>query len=387
MNHHNSYHAKTFKGLERILARELEDLGAENISIGNRGVDFSGGKSMLYKTNFCLRTALRILVPWFSYRAQNENQLYKEIRKIDWSQVLDVHKTFMIDPVVFSSIFRNSQYVALRIKDAIVDQFRSETGLRPSVDRNQPDLRINVHVNQDRFLISLDSSGDPLFKRGYRKNAHAAPLNEVLAAGMILLTGWNGQKPFIDPMCGSGTLAIEAALIAAGIPPGVFRKGFAFEKWKDYDNNLFTRVIETLPQEKRLQVPIYAFDIDEASTKLARDNILSAELQDYISVEKRDFLTPEEVFSPSVMVINPPYGERIGGAEIQMLYKRIGDALKKSYPGSEAWILSASKEGMKQLGLKAERKITLYNGALECKYQKFRLFDGTFKEYKKNSAQ
>src|SRR6056297_771782 len=381
MNYHNRYHAKTLKGLEGVLARELQEIGAEQIAIVNRGVDFSGGKSMLYKSNFCLRTALRILVPWFSFHAQDEKVLYREIRKIDWSQVLNVHKTFTIDPVVFSSIYRNSQYVALRIKDAIVDQFRSETGLRPSVDRKQADLRINVHVNQDRFLISLDSSGDPLYKRGYRKNAHVAPLNEVLAAGMILLTGWDGQKPFIDPMCGSGTLAIEAATIAIGIPPGVFRKGFAFEHWKGFDKELFMRALESLPNEKALQVPLFAFDVDETSIIMTRDNIRNAGLQDYISVEQRDFLTPEKTYSPSVIVINPPYGERIGGDDINMLYKGMGNALKKAYPGSEAWILSASKEGMKQLGLKAEKKFTLYNGALECKYQKYRLFKGSFKDY------
>ena len=386
MKYHNGYHAKTLKGLEGVLARELQEIGAEQIAIVNRGVDFSGGKSMLYKSNFCLRTALRILVPWFSFRAQDEKVLYREIRKIDWSQVLDVQRTFTIDPVVFSSIYRNSQYVALRIKDAIVDQFRSETGLRPSVNRKQADLRINVHVNQDRFLISLDSSGDPLYKRGYRKNTHTAPLNEVLAAGMILLTGWDGQKPFIDPMCGSGTLAIEAATIATGIPPGVFRKGFAFEHWKDFDKELFTRVLESLPNEKALQVPLYAFDVDETSIIMTRDNIRNAGLQDYISVGQHDFLTPEKTYSPSVIVINPPYGERIGGDDIKMLYKGIGDALKKAYPGSEAWILSASKEGMKQLGLKAEKKFTLYNGALECKYQKYRLFKGSFKDYKVKSA-
>ena len=256
-----SYHAKTLKGLEPWLAKELDELGATDVQAVNRGVNFSGGRAMMYKVNVASRLALRVLLPIARFRITDEPSLYKQIMRIDWSEYMDIKTSFAVDAVVFSRIFRNSHFVSLKVKDAIADQFRSKTGLRPSVNLKDPDLLINIHISETHATLSLDSSGGSLHKRGYRTRTYEAPISEVLAAGMIMISGWKGDTPFIDPMCGSGTVAIEAALIAANIPPGIFRKGYGFERWKDFDPDLMKRVLESLPSEQKVEVPILASDI------------------------------------------------------------------------------------------------------------------------------
>jgi len=381
-----TFHAKTLKGFENILADELRALGAENVEPVNRGVNFSGGRAMLYKANYCLRTALRILMPIARFNAYNEQRLYSSISKIDWSEYMTVKKTFAIDAVVFSKVFTNSLFVEQKIKDAIVDQFRDKSSIRPSVNTKSPDIRINVHVTETSFLISLDSSGDSLHKRGYRIKNHVAAINEVLAAGMVMLTGWKGETPFVDPMCGSGTIAIEAALIAANIPPGVFREKFAFENWMDFDPVLFERVLENLPPTREIQVPILASDVDQESVNQSRANIRSAKLDDVITLEKIDFMEYQEQSEEVLLVINPPYGERITVLDIESMYRGIGTALKHKFGGSKAWLFTSNLEALKFIGLKPDKKLTLFNSNLECRYVKYSLFRGKLKEHKSNSA-
>ncbi len=380
-----TFHAKTLKGLENILAEELRLLGADNVEPVNRGVNFTGGRALLYKANFCLRTALRILMPISRFSAHNEQRLYNNISRIDWSQYLTVKKSFVIDAVVFSKVYTNSLYVEQKIKDAIVDQFREKSSLRPPVNTKTPDVRINVHVNETSFLISLDSSGDSLHKRGYKTKSHIASINEVLAAGMILLTDWRGEKPFIDPMSGSGTIAIEAALIAGNIPPGVFRKKYAFEDWLDFDPVLYERVMENLPPTREINVPILATDIDGESVSMIRANVRSAKLEDVITVNKQDFMEYPEQQDNAILVINPPYGERIVVADIEAMYSGIGSTLKHSFGGSKAWLFTSNFEAIKHIGLKPDKKLTLYNANLECRYIKYSLFKGKLKEHKSNS--
>lgn len=375
------FHAKTLKGLENVLADELRQLGAENIEAVNRGVNFTGGRAILYKANFCLRTALRILMPVTRFTAHNDRRLYSAIFRIDWSQYLSVKKTFAVDAVVFSRTFTNSLYVEQKIKDAIVDQFMEQTSLRPSVNTKYPDVRINVHVSETSFLISLDSSGESLHKRGYRKGTHIASMNEVLAAGLVLLTGWKGEKPFLDPMCGSGTLPIEAALIAGNIPPGVFRKRFAFEDWLDFDQVLYDRVLENLPPTKEIKVAIKAADISNESVHQARANVRAAKLDDIISVEKQDFMECPVQEDEMLLLMNPPYGERIEVAEIEELYRNIGSVLKHRFGGSKAWLFSSNLQAIKHVGLKPDKKLTLYNANLECKYLAYSMFKGKRKEF------
>lgn len=380
-----TFHAKTLRGLENILAEELRLLGADNIETVNRGVNFTGGRAMLYKANYCLRTALRILMPISRFTAHNEQRLYNNISRIDWSQYLTVKKSFVIDAVVFSKVFTNSLFIEQKIKDAIVDQFREKSSLRPPVNTKSPDIRINVHVHETSFLISLDSSGDSLHKRGYKRQSHLASLNEVLAAGMVLLTGWHGEKPFIDPMSGSGTIAIEAALIAGNIPPGVFRKRYAFEEWLDFDPALYERVLENLSPTKEINEPIVASDIDPEAIQMIRANVRSVKLEDIITVKKLDFKEYPVQSDNAVVVINPPYGERLMVSDIEALYGSIGTTLKHSFGGSKAWIFTSNFQALKHVGLKPDKKITLYNANLECKFLKYSMFKGKLKEYKSSS--
>jgi len=380
-----TFHAKTLKGLENTLAEELRLLGADNIEAVNRGVNFTGGRALLYKANFCLRTALRILMPISRFTAHNEQRLYTNISRIDWSQYLTVKKSFVIDAVVFSKVYTNSLYVEQKIKDAIVDQFRERSSLRPPVNTKSPDVRINVHVNETSFLVSLDSSGDSLHKRGYKTQSHMASINEVLAAGMVLLTDWRGEKPFIDPMSGSGTIAIEAALIAGNIPPGVFRKRFAFEDWLDFDPTLYERVLENLPPTREINVTINASDVDPEAIKMIHANVRSAKLEDIITISKIDFKEYPEQQDNAVVVMNPPYGERLVVSDIEAMYGDIGTTLKHRFGGSKAWLFTSNREALKHVGLKPDKKLTLYNASLECKYVKYSLFKGKLKEYKSNS--
>ena len=377
--------AKTFHGLEEILAKELTELGASNIEIGNRMVAFTGDKALMYKANFCLRTAIRILKPIKHFKANTADEVYDNIKSIAWENYLDNTKSFAVDAVVFSNEFRHSKFVAYKVKDAIVDYFRDTTGERPSVRINNPDVLLNIHIAEDRCTLSLDSSGESLHRRGYRQEAVEAPLNEVLAAGMILMTGWKGECDLIDPMCGSGTIPIEAALIARNIAPGVFRKEFAFEKWVDFDQDLFDSIYNDDSQEREFNHKIYGYDNNPKANEIAVRNVKAAGLSKEIELKLQPFQQFEQPKEKSIIITNPPYGERISTDDLLGLYKMIGERLKHAFAGNDAWILSYRDECFDQIGLKPSVKIELYNGALECQFRKYQLFDGKYKAFRQEN--
>lgn len=370
--------AKTFFGFEEILAKELQQLGAQNVEMGTRMVSFVGDKGFMYKANLALRTALKILKPIYHFRAFNEVSLYKGIQGIDWSQYLNAHQAFVVDVTLHSEHFNHSQFVALKTKDAIVDQFRDKFGKRPSIDKDFPDLRINIHIDKDQCSVSLDSSGDSLHHRGYKTATNIAPINEVLAAGMLLLSGWDGQGDFIDPMCGSGTILAEAAMIACNIPANINRKEFAFERWSDWDNELFDQIMNSLMKKiKEFHYTITGYDKAPSAVMKAKDNIKNANLDEYVKIYERNFFdTEKETRGPLHMVFNPPYGERLD-IEMERFYREIGDTLKQSYPGTNAWFITANLEALKFVGLKPSRKIKLFNGKLEARLVKYEMYEGS----------
>ena len=368
--------AKTFAGLEELLAKELEAIGAEHIEIGNRMVTFEGDKEMLYRANFCLRTAVKVLRPIRQFKASDPDQVYEEVKKIEWSNYMDADQTFIVDAVVFSDEFRHSRFAAYRVKDAIADYFREKTGRRPNVGISNPDLRVNLHISEQDVTISLDSSGESLHHRGYRVGSVAAPLNEVLAAAIVMLTGWDGQSDLIDPMCGSGTILIEAALIARNIYPGVFRKEYAFERWKDFDPDLFDKIYNDDAQEREFHHHIYGYDINRHAVSIAQENAKSAGVSDIVSIAQQDFRDFEQPAEPAIIITNPPYGERITTDDILGLYEDIGRTLKHSFVGGDAWILSLHEECFAHIGFRPSTRYILYNGALECELRKYQVFEG-----------
>lgn len=368
-------------GLEPVLAEELQTLGATEIYPGKRAVFFEGDLELLYRANYCLRTALRILVPIRECKARNEDDLYRQISAIDWSQYLGPNDTLAVDAVTNSEVFRHSKYVALKTKDAIVDQFRRLTGVRPDVDVTNPHLRINVHVGHTEVTVALDSSGDSLHKRGYRLDSVEAPINEVLAAGMILLSGWRGEVPFLDPMCGSGTLAIEAALLAHGIPPQQLRQQFGFMRWKNFDRALWATVRQEAPGPAPEVAPlIFASDKDFQAVKIANLNAIAAGLEGKVKIERARFETLTPPPAPGLLMMNPPYDQRLELQFIEDFYGAIGDRLKQCYAGYQAWIISAHLDALKNIGLRASRRFPLFNGNLECKLLKFDLYAGSKKK-------
>lgn len=379
--------AKTFQGLEEVLAEELTNLGANDVQLGRRMVSFTGNKEMMYKANFCLRTAIRILKPIKHFQAKDADEVYNQIKQIKWEDYLDADKTFAIDAVVFSEEFRHSKFVAYKVKDAIVDYFVELNGKRPSVRINNPDISLNIHIAQTKCTLSLDSSGESLHRRGYRQEAVEAPLNEVLAAGMILMTGWHGQCDLIDPMCGSGTIPIEAGLIARNISPGVFRKEFAFEKWTDFDQDLFDNVYNDDSQEREFTHKIYGYDNSPQANTIATHNVKAAGLSKDIILKVQPFQQFETPKEKSVLITNPPYGERISTHDLLGLYQMIGERLKHAFTDQDAWILSYRQECFDQIALKPSRKIPLYNGSLECEFRKYQIFGGKYKEYKKSEVE
>ena len=379
--------AKTFQGLEEILAEELTTLGANDIQIGRRMVSFIGDKRMMYKANFCLRTAIRILKPIKNFTAKDADEVYNQIQAIPWEEYLDVNKTFAIDAVVFSEEFRHSKFVSYKVKDAIVDYFREKTGKRPSVRINNPDVLLNIHIAHTTCTLSLDSSGESLHRRGYRQEQVEAPLNEVLAAGMVLMTGWRGECDLIDPMCGSGTIPIEAALIARNIAPGVFRKGFAFEKWVDFDSEMFDEIYNDDSQEREFTHKIYGYDNSPKANEIATHNIKAAGVSKDVTLKLQPFQQFEQPQEKSIIVMNPPYGERISTNDLLGLYQMIGERLKHAFVGNEAWVLSYREECFDQIGLKPSKKVPLFNGALECEFRKYEIFDGKYKEFKSQEGE
>ncbi len=375
--------AKTLFGLEGVLADELRALGAREIQPFNRLVAFKGDLRLLYRANLCCRTAIRVLKRIRKFNAADEKELYAEVRKIDWSRYLDETGSLAIDPVVTRSTFTNSLFVAQLTKDAIVDQFRERTGARPSVRLENPDLRLNLHMNENIVSLYLDSSGDSLHRRGYRTEANVAPMNEVLAAGIILLSGWDGASPFADGMCGSGTFVIEAALIARKIPPGAFRKEFGFERWKDYDPALYREVFQeaTAEEQEKLPFEIVGSDLDAQSVRVATRNVRNAGLENDVRIECRSFeeQTPPRGASAKLsasrgmLILNPPYGERIAVQQINTLYRMIGDTLKKKYVGWTACVVSGNPEALESLGLRPSKVTKLFNGPIECRLLEFQV--------------
>ena len=372
--------AKTMFGFEELLEKELKDLGALNVEKGVRSVSFEGDKGFMYKANLCLRTAIKILKPIHSFRVKSEQDLYDKIYQMDWNSYLSYDHTFAIDATVNSNLFNHSLYIALKTKDAIADKFREQHDKRPSVDLKYPDLRINVHIQNTDCTISLDSSGQSLHQRGYKTATNIAPINEVLAAGLLLLSGWDGQSDFMDPMCGSGTIPIEAAMIACNIPANINRKEFAFEKWGDYDEDLFDKIVEiSLKKARDFHHKIYAYDKVPSAVRKASDNVKNANLTDYIQVEQYDFFETEKSTDDKLhMVFNPPYGERLA-INMEEFYAEIGDTLKQKYPNTDAWFITSNIESIKHVGLRPSRKIKLFNGKLESRLLKYEIYAGSKK--------
>lgn len=382
--------AKTFKGLEQVLAQELTELGANDVQIERRAVSFKGDKALLYRANLCLRTASRVLVPVSqgqlklkNNKLKPEDWLYETVKAVDWSQFMTEDTTFAIDATVYSETFRNSRFVTYRVKDAVADYWNERAGKRPNVKVTDPDLYINVHIAAERVTVSLDSSGESLHKRGYRVANTEAPINEALAAGMLLLAGWKGQSDFYDPMCGSGTLPIEAALIARNIAPGVFRQSFAFEKWRDFDADLWSDIYNDDSHEREFNHRIYASDASFYAIQQATKNVKSAGVQKDIELkqvrlEELNDLSSIHPFTPSPLVmLNPPYGERLASnKDMELLYGKIGTALKHQFAGATAWIISSNEAAMKCIGLKPSKKMHLLNGELDCQFNRYDLFAG-----------
>ena len=380
--------AKTFQGLEDVLAEELRNLGAYNVEPGRRMVAFEGDLAMLYKANLCCRTALRILKPIYKFTATDTDTLYDAVKEFDWSSVLSIDKTFSIDTVAYSDEFTHSQFVTYRVKDAIVDWFRDRYGSdkRPGVRLQDADVMINVHIAGDRVTLSLDSSGESLHKRGYRVAQTEAPINEVLAAGIILRSGWRGDCPLVDPMCGSGTFLVEAALIAANINPGIYRKSFAFENWKNFDAELFDSLYNDDSGEREFNYKIYGADISPKAVDIASRNIKSAGVARYIDLQVKPLSQWISAPADGVLITNPPYGERISADDMEGLYEMLGNKLKNVFKGYHAWIIGYRKEYFDMIHLSPSVKIPILNGALECELREYEIFDGDYKSFRKSGG-
>lgn len=375
--------AKTLYGLEQVLAAELTALGATDIRQVNRAVTFSGSKELMYRVNYCARTALSVLMPVGDFRIRSKDDLYNNGLKIEWESIMGPDDTFSVVPVVNSPHFDHTGYAGLLLKDAVADYFRNKSGKRPSVDTNDPVILINLHISNDQVTISIDSSVVPLFKRGYRVEQAVAPLNEVLAAGILLLSGWNASVSLTDPMCGSGTIPIEAGLIACNIAPGKFRNFFGFEKWKDFDYELFGKVktdCDTMIHPS--PVKIYASDISETAILQSGNNLQRAGLHETVSLMSADFKDTKSTDGQGYVFLNPPYGQRLQHEELDGLYSMIGTTLKHSYQGNSAWLITSNRESLKKVGLKPAEKHTLFNGALECTLLKYEMYQGTKKHTK-----
>ncbi len=372
--------AKTLFGFEEILAKELRNLGASNVREGVRNVSFEGDTGFLYKANLCLRTAIKIIKPIHSFKVRNENELYKNIYDMDWSEYISTDTTFAIDSTVSSDQFTHSLYVSQKTKDAIVDKFRAMDGKRPDVDVKFPDFRINIHIHDQHCNVSLDSSGRSLHHRGYRTATNIAPINEVLAAGLLILSGWEGQCDFMDPMCGSGTFLTEAVMIACNIPANINRKEFAFEKWDDFDQDLFDKIKEScLKKAREFHFKIIGYDKAPSAVRKAQDNIENANLTEYVSIERKNFFESEKPVEGHLhMVFNPPYGERLD-LDMEEFYASIGDTLKKGYAGTDAWLITANLEALKFVGLRPSRKIKVFNSQLESRLVKYVMYEGSKK--------
>jgi len=376
--------AKTLFGFEELLAKELRNLGARDVKIGIRNVSFSGDKRLMYKANLGLRTAIKILKPIKTFKVFNEQDLYNQVYKMYWEDYMKPTGSLAIDATVHSTVFTHSQYIALKTKDAIVDKFRDTTGERPNIDLRFPDLKINVHIDKQSCTISLDSSGESLHKRGYKTATNIAPINEVLAAGLVMLSGWDGQSDFMDPMCGSGTILIEAAMIACNIPPNLMRKEFAFERWQDWDVDLFEKIEESLLSKTRdFHYKILGYDKSPSAVNKAKENVKNAHLDEFITIKHEDFFKTQKAGEELLhMVFNPPYGERLESLNVEAFYGDIGTTLKHGFSGTNAWFITSNLEALKFVGLRPSRKIKVFNAKLEARLVKYEMYAGSKKAKK-----
>lgn len=376
--------AKTIFGLEELCANELKMLGAESVEIHNRAVSFDGNLGVMYKANLLLRTALRVLVQYVEFEVENENDLYEQVKSIAWEGLITPNDTIAIDTVLNTDIFTHSQYISQKTKDAICDRFRDQTGIRPSVDLDNPTLRLHLHVSRNRCIIALDSSGDSLHKRGYREKTNLAPINEVLAAGLVQLTEWDRRSTFVDPMCGSGTILIEAAMLAANIPSGYFREQFGFMNWKQFlpfNEDLWTKIhtaaIDRISTEN---LTLFGIELSPNVARKAKENVKRSKTEDMIRIRNADFLesdAPPITGNKPILLMNPPYGERMDKEDIGALYEQVGHTFKKKYAGFDCWIISSNHEALKQLGLATSKRLTVYNGQLECRFFRYSIYTGS----------
>lgn len=368
--------AKTLKGLEGVLAQEIRDLGGLDVKKLSRAVEYEGSRTLLYKSNLQLRTALRILVPLFQFNAKDENELYDKVYAYDWCSLIPVDKTFAIDFTVNSATFTHSQYISLKTKDAIVDKIRNKKGVRPDVHPSDPDIQLNLHIRDQHVDISLDSSGDSLHKRGYRTKEVDAPINEVLAAGLVLLSGWKADIPLMDPMCGSGTILVEAARFAKNIPPQNLDRNFNFKRWLDFDETLWERVLEQIKDEKKHRsVEIYGSDINKYNARVAEINLRTAGLSRSIKISLEDFFDTSAKFDETFIITNPPYDYRLKSDNIYDFYMKMGYAFKQEYPNTEAWILSGNIEALDNMGLPCEKSINLMNGGMDAVFNQYKHYN------------
>lgn len=373
----------TFFGLEEILARELQQLGGKNITPFKRGVSVVGDLGFLYKANLCLHTALKVIIPITKFTANNEQELYNAIKLIDWERFISNSDTIMIESVLNSDLFTHSQFVSQKVKDAIVDRFRERTGKRPDVDLLRPSFKLYVHIFRNEVSLNLDSSGDPLYKRGYRSDINEAPMKEVLAAGLVKLSGWEKHLLLVDGMCGAGTIAIEAALWANNIPPGYYRNEFGFMHWHNFDEATYETIYESsINKIREEKVDIIANDIDGPTLKKAKTNTKNAKVDDVVTCTQESFFDMKPSRQAGVVILNPPYGERLPVSEIESLYREIGNKFKKDFKGFNAWVITSSPEAIKSIGLRPSRKIQIFNGSLECRYLKYEMYDGSKKASK-----
>lgn len=376
--------AKTFQGLEEVLAQELIELGADDVQIGRRMVSFSGNQEMMYRANFCLRTAVRVLKPILHFRAKDAEAVYKAVKSIEWNEILDLDTSFAVDTTVYSTEFRNSKFVAYKVKDAIVDYFMELTGKRPNISVANPNIRLNMHISEETCTLSLDSSGESLHLRGYREATVEAPINEVLAAAIVKMSGWDFNSDFIDPFCGSGTILVEAALMARNIYPGIFRRKFAFENWKDFNPELLSNIFDDDSHEREFNHKIYGFDLNLRAIEAAQANAKAARVEELITFEQRDirdFVLPEGC-EKATIVTNPPYGERLRPEDLSQIYRTLGMKLKKECQGCTTWVISSKEELFDDMRLRASFRVPLNNGSLDCELRKFITFDGKLEDFR-----
>lgn len=376
--------AKTFAGLEPLLLKELEELGAVNCQLMSRSVAFEGPFELLYRVNYFSRLALRVLWRQAAFSFGSNRQFYEHLFDFPAEKFLKKDGTMAVHATNVDSIFKTPLFASVLAKDAICDRFRDLYDQRPSVDKEDPDVQFHLHIYKDQAQLFLDSSGESLHKRGYKVRNHPAPINEVVAAAMVKMSGWQADCDFIDPMCGGGTLLVEAAMQALNIPAGFYRRHFGFFEWKNFDLALWKQIKREASIKDDVPVNFYGSDINAGFLEIARSNIAKARLQDFITLERKDMLSSPAAATPALVMFNPPYGERLDVEDMNGFYASIGDALKQKFPGCRAFMISSDIEALKHVGLKPTKKCVMYNGPLECRFVSYELFSGDRKSYIKN---